>query len=80
MNVYAHVSLDDKRQALDKLGNLFEEEAEGARWCQALVSTSEPSAWGSRPSGPREHKSPGQRVAAWAFGLARSEGFEPPTF
>ena len=28
MNVYAHVSLDDKRQALDKLGDLFEEEAE----------------------------------------------------
>ena len=28
MNVYAHVSLDDKRRALDKFGDLFEEEAE----------------------------------------------------
>ncbi len=27
MNVYAHVTLDDKRQALDKLGGLFEEGA-----------------------------------------------------
>lgn len=26
MNVYAHVTLDDKREALDKLGSLFEED------------------------------------------------------
>jgi integrase len=26
MNVYGHVTLDDKRKALDKLGNLFEED------------------------------------------------------
>jgi integrase len=26
MNVYGHVSLDDKRDALDKLGTLFEED------------------------------------------------------
>jgi len=28
MNVYAHVTLDDKREALDKLGQLFEEGSE----------------------------------------------------
>ncbi len=27
MNVYGHVTLDDKRAALDKLGELFEEGA-----------------------------------------------------
>ena len=26
MNVYGHVTLDEKREALDKLGTLFEEE------------------------------------------------------
>lgn len=26
MNVYGHVTLDEKRDALDKLGDLFEEE------------------------------------------------------
>ena len=26
MNVYGHVTLDDKREALDRLGRLFEEE------------------------------------------------------
>ena len=26
MNVYAHVTLDDKREALDKFGQLFDEE------------------------------------------------------
>jgi integrase len=26
MNVYGHVTLDEKRDALDKLGSLFEEE------------------------------------------------------
>ena len=28
MNVYAHVTLDDKREALDRLGSLFTEGAE----------------------------------------------------
>ena len=26
MNVYAHVTLDDKREALEKLGDLFQED------------------------------------------------------
>ena len=26
MNVYGHVTLDDKRDALDRLGDLFEED------------------------------------------------------
>ena len=29
MNVYGHVTLDDKREALDKLGDLFGETEEG---------------------------------------------------
>ena len=31
MNVYGHVTLDDKREALDKLGDLFDGTGEGAK-------------------------------------------------
>jgi integrase len=31
MNIYGHVSLDDKRAALDKLGDLFGETAGGTK-------------------------------------------------
>jgi hypothetical protein len=38
MNVYGHVTLDDKREALDRLGDLFEEGGNDrvgvSHWCQ----------------------------------------------
>jgi hypothetical protein len=37
MNVYALVTLDYKREALDKLGELFGEDKKRADWCQPLV-------------------------------------------
>ena len=40
MNVYAHVTLDDKRQALDRFGDLLGD-AQSSRWCQRGVSVGE---------------------------------------
>ena len=82
MNVYGHVTLDDKRDALDRLERPVRG-GEMRRRCSHVVAVigRRSASGGSAPSGRRnDTKAQVRRVSAWAFGVARSEGFEPQTF
>ena len=59
MNVYGHVTLDEKREALDKLGTLFEEESDRVAVLVAVNAGGAPTGAATQMAG--KHESPGQR-------------------